>query len=358
MSTLFTPFRLGRMSLPNRVVMSPMTRCRATAGTGLPTPIMAEYYARRAEAGLLVTEGTAPSADGLGYARTPGVYDSQQAEAWRIVTDAVHARGGHIVVQLMDCGRMAHPLNQPPGARIRAPSAVAAPGTMWTDQQQHLPYPVPAEMTEADIEAAITGFVAAARLAVGVAGFDGVELHGANGYLIEQFLNTASNLRTDRWGGSVENRVRFAVEVATRVSAAIGPDRVGIRLSPYGSSGGMVADDDTDAVYTSLAAALSELGLAYLHVVDHSAMGAPPVPQRISDALRTFRGPYIAAGGFDADRAEQVLAAGAADLVAFGRPFLANPDLPAKLRAGTPLNSPDPATFFSPGVEGYLDSPA
>jgi N-ethylmaleimide reductase len=357
-STLFSVFRLGRMSLPNRTVMSPMTRCRAIAGTGLPTPIMADYYAQRADAGLLVTEGTAPSADGLGYARTPGVYNAEQAKAWRLVTDAVHAKGGRIVVQLMDVGRMGHPLNQPAGARLRAPSAIGAPGTMWTDAQQNQPMPVPAEMTEADIEAAITGFVTSARLAVGEAGFDGIELHGANGYLIEQFLNTASNQRTDRWGGSVENRIRFAVEVATRVSAAIGADRVGIRLSPYGGAGGMITDAHTDAVYTALAAALSGLGLLYIHVVDHSAMGAPPVPQAIKDTLRaTFRGPVIAAGGFDADRAESVLAAGGADLVAFGRPFLANPSLVTKLRTGAALNSPDFATFYAPGVQGYLDYP-
>lgn len=357
MSALFTPFRLGRMTLPNRLVMSPMTRCRAV--DGVPTPIMAEYYAARADAGLLVTEGTAPSADGLGYARTPGVYTATQAKAWRAVTDAVHARGGRIVVQLMDCGRMAHPLNQPAGAKVRAPSAIAAPGTMWTDQQQLQPNPVPAEMTEADIEAAIAGFVSAATLAVGEAGFDGVELHGANGYLIEQFLNTASNRRTDRWGGSVENRIRFAVEVATRVAAAIGADRVGIRLSPYGGAGGMVADPHTDAVYTSLAAALAKLGLLYVHLVDHSALGAPPVPDAIKSAIRTaFGGPVIAAGGFDGARAEAVLAAGAADLVGFGRPFLANPNLVDKLRTGAPLNAPDPSTFYTPGPKGYLDYPA
>jgi N-ethylmaleimide reductase len=359
MSALFTSFRLGRMSLPNRLVMSPMTRCRALAGTGVPTPIMAEYYAARADAGLLITEGTAPSADGLGYARTPGVYTAEQARAWRAVTDAVHARGGRIAVQLMDCGRMAHPLNQPAGAKVRAPSAIAAPGTMWTDQEQAQPNPVPAEMTEADIEAAIAGFVAAARLAVAEAGFDAVELHGANGYLIEQFLNTASNHRADRWGGSVENRIRFAVEVATRVSAAIGADRVGIRLSPYGGAGGMVADAQTDAVYVALARALSELGLLYVHVVDHSALGAPPVPQSIKDTIRReFRGTVIAAGGFDRERAEAVLGANGADLVAFGRPFLANPTLVTKLRSGAALNAPDFATFYTPGEKGYLDYPA
>lgn len=359
MSHLFSPYRLGRMTLPNRLVMAPMTRCRAAAGTGVPQPIMAEYYAARADAGLIVTEGTAPCADGLGYARTPGLYTAEQARAWRAVTDAVHARGGRIAVQLMDCGRMAHPLNQPAGARVRAPSPLAAPGTMWTDQQQDQPNPVPAEMTEADVEAALAGFVAAARLAVEEAGFDAVELHGANGYLIEQFLNTASNQRADRFGGAVENRIRFAVEVATRVSAAIGADRVGIRLSPYGGAGGMVADAETDAVYVALARALSALGLLYVHVVDHSALGAPPVPQAVKDAIRReFRGTVIAAGGFDRERAEATLDAGAADLVAFGRPFLANPTLVSKLRAGAALHAPDFATFYTPGEKGYLDYPA
>ncbi len=356
MSHLFTPFTLGPLHLPNRVVMSPMTRCRAIGN--VPNALLAKYYALRADAGLIVTEGTSPSPDGLGYARIPGLFTLEQARAWRAVTDAVHARGGHIVVQLMHTGRVGHPLNLPPGGRILGPSAVAAPGTMWTDQQQAQPHPVPVAMTEADVEAALDSFAAASKLAVTEAGFDGVELHGANGYLIEQFLNTASNLRTDRWGGSVENRIRFAVEAARRSVAAAGPGRVGIRLSPYGANGGMVADPETHAVYVALARELSALGLLYVHLVDHSSMGAPPVPKAVKDAVReAFRGPVILAGGFDRAAADAALAAGGGDLVAFGRPFLANPDLISRLRTGAALAAPDFSTAYTPGEKGYIDWP-
>ncbi len=354
---LFTPFRLGRIELKNRTVMNPMTRCRAIGN--VVNDLVAEYYGQRADAGLIITEGVSPSADGLGYARIPGLYNKTQAAAWRKVTDAVHAKGGKMFVQLMDCGRMAHPLNVPAGAAMRAPSAIAAPGAMWTDQQQNQPMPVPREMTEADIEAAIAGFVTASTLAVNEAGFDGVELHGANGYLIEQFLNNTSNHRTDRWGGSVDNRIRFALEVAKRVAAAIGGDRLGIRFSPYGGAGGMQWDDSTPELYTKLTSALSDLGLVYVHVVDHSAMGAPPVPQSIKDTIRhTFKGAYIAAGGFDRASADATLDAKQADLVGFGRPFISNPTLVTKLKTGAALNPPDFASFYSADAKGYTDYPA
>ena len=356
MSKLFSPLPLGRITLRNRIVMSPMTRSRAIGN--VPNALMAAYYAQRADAGLIITEGTSPSPDGLGYARIPGLFTHAQALAWREVTDGVHARGGRIFVQLMDTGRVGHALNLPEGAHVRGPSAVAAPGQMHTDQQQSQPHPVPVAMSEADIEVAIEGFVASSTLAVDEAGFDGVELHGANGYLIEQFLNTASNHRTDRWGGSPENRARFAIEVARRVAAAIGADRLGIRLSPYGANGGMVADPETPAVYEILSRAFSEIGLVYVHVVDHSALGAPPVPQPIKDLIRrTFHGVVILAGGFDRASAEAALDEGRGDLVAFGRPFLANPDLVVRLAQGTPLAAPDFATFYTPGPKGYTDYP-
>lgn len=355
--SLFAPFSLGPLSLSNRVVMSPMTRSRAVGN--VPNALIAEYYAQRADAGLIITEGTSPSPDGLGYARIPGLFTVEQARAWRVVTDAVHARGGKIVVQLMHTGRVAHPLNLPAGARIVAPSAVAAPGEMWTDQEQGRPHPVPHALTEDEIAHTIGEYVASARLAVGEAGFDAVELHGANGYLIEQFLNTASNQRTDRWGGTPENRIRFAVEVARQVAAAIGAQRLGIRISPYGAAGGMVADADTDAVYERLAAALQEIGLLYVHVVDHSALGAPPVPDAMKALLRrTFRGAMILAGGFDRAAAEAALAEGRADLVGFGRPFIANPDLVTRLQAAAEIAAPDFATFYTPGPKGYTDYPA
>jgi N-ethylmaleimide reductase len=352
---LYTPTTLGDIEVKNRVVMAPMTRSRALGG--LPNALMAEYYGARAEAGLIVTEGTAPSPDALGYTRIPGLFDAGQVEGWRGVTDAVHANGGRIFVQLMHTGRVGHPHNLPSGARIVAPSAIAAPGTMYTDSEGPQPHPTPIEMTEADIARAIDEFTESARLAI-AAGFDGVELHGANGYLIEQFLNTASNHRGDEWGGSIEGRVRFALAVARRVADAIGAGRVGIRLSPYGVFGGMTPDPETDAVYLRLTAGLSELGLAYVHLVDHSSMGTPPVPAALKQAIREgFRGRTILAGGFDADSAERALAEGRGDLIAFGRPFIANPRLVSRMREGQPLAAPDPSTFYTPGEQGYTDYP-
>lgn len=350
---LHSPYKLGRIELKNRVVMAPMTRCRAAADH-VPTDIMATYYGLRATAGLIVTEGTSPSLEGLGYARIPGLCNAAHVTAWQKVTDAVHAKGGRIFVQLMHTGRASHPLNMPSGARMIAPSAIALSQTIWTDQQAMQPYPVPEAMTEQDIERTIGDYVNSAALAI-AAGFDGVELHGANGYLIDQFLNTASNQRTDRWGGSVENRARFAIEIAGRVAARIGADRTGIRVSPYGAFNDQKPDADMDALYAYLATELGKLGLVYIHVVDHSPMGAPPVPASVKKAIRAnFKGAYILSGGYDTAKANKDLAAGLGELVAFGRPFLANPDLVERLRTGAELAQPDPATFYTPGEAGYL----
>jgi N-ethylmaleimide reductase len=322
MKPLFTSVQIGPLSLPNRVVMAPMTRSRALGN--VPNELMAKYYSLRAEAGLLITEGTSPSPDGLGYARIPGLYSEAQVAGWRRVTDAVHGAGGRIFVQIMHTGRVGHPANLPPGARLLGPSAIAAPGEMWTDSEGMQPHPVPAEMTEQDIAATIEEYAAACKNAV-AAGFDGVELHGANGYLIDQFLNTASNQRSDRWGGSLENRIRFAVEVAHAAAAAIGAERVGMRISPYGVFNGMAPDAETDALYLRLIEALNGIGLAYIHMVDHSSMGAPPVSEALKAKLRAaFKGRYILSGGYDAARAEADLDAEKGDLVAFGRPFIAN----------------------------------
>lgn len=352
---LFSPTKLGDIDLQNRVVMAPMTRSRAI--DNVPNELMATYYGQRGEAGLIITEGTAPSPSGLGYARIPGIYSDAQVAGWREVTAAAHAGGAKIFVQLMHTGRVGHPANLPAGGRIVAPSAIAAPGTMYTDSQGPQPHPVPEVMTEADIEQAIGEFEHAAAQAI-AAGFDGVELHGANGYLIEQFLNTASNQRTDRWGGTIEGRSRFALEVARRVAARIGAGRLGIRLSPFGVFGGMVPDPDTTALYLHLARELSALGLVYLHLVDHSAMGTPPVPDEFKAELRAaFRGTLILSGGYDAARAEADLQAGRGDLVAFGRPFLSNPRLVTKMRTGQPLLPPDFPTFYTPGPKGYTDFP-
>jgi N-ethylmaleimide reductase len=352
MSILFSSFQLGRVTLANRAVMAPMTRSRALGN--VPNALMATYYGQRASAGLIVTEGTSPSPDGLGYARIPGLYSEAQAEGWRQVTDTVHKKGGHIFVQLMHTGRVGHPHNLPTGARLRAPSALAAPGQMFTDQAGLQAHPLPEAMSEADIERAIEEFVHASALAVERAGFDGVELHGANGYLIEQFLNPGTNQRSDRWGA---NRLLFATTVAQRVAKRIGGDRLGIRLSPFGANGGMSPFDGIEDFYEALAHELSAAGLAYLHVVDHSSLGAPAVPASIKQRLRSaFSGALILAGGYtDLARAEADLAEKRADLIAFGRPFLANPTLLDKLRSAAPLTAPDFTTLYTPGEKGYTD---
>ncbi len=356
-NTLFEPFDLGTLHLRNRIVMAPMTRSRATADH-IPTELMATYYEQRSTAGLIITEGTSPSPDGLGYARIPGMYTQNHVAAWRNVTKAVHKQGGCIFAQLMHAGRVAHPLNMPSGARVLAPSAIGLSGTMWTDQQSMQPHPIPAAMTEDDIKQAIEKFTASAALAI-ESGFDGVELHGANGYLIEQFLNTASNQRSDRWGGSVENRARFAIEVARAVSSRIGVSRTGIRLSPYGVFNDMVKDENIEPLYEYLAGEFSKIGLAYIHIVDHSAMGAPEVPATVKTKMRSnFHGTIILSGGYDAARAAADISAGKSDLIAFGRPFIANPDFVLRLQDGTPLAQPDANTFYTPGKEGYTDYPS
>ncbi|MCB9686415.1 MAG: alkene reductase [Alphaproteobacteria bacterium] len=353
---LFSPYQLGPIELANRIVMSPMTRSRALGN--VPNELIATYYAQRAEAGLIVTEGTSPSPDGLGYARIPGLFSAEQVAGWRKVTTAVHEAGSRIFVQLMHTGRVAHAGNLPEGARIVAPSAIAWEGQMWVDGQGQLDVPTPHALTAEEIDATLEEYARSAELAMD-AGFDGIELHGANGYLIEQFLNTASNQRTDAWGGSVENRVRFAVEAARRAVARIGGDHVGIRVSPYGANGGMRSDDEqVEEVHERLAGELKTLGLAYVHVVDHSALGAPAVPDSVKGTIRAaFGGTVILAGGYDRERAEADLAAGRGDLVAFGRPFIANPRLPTRLREGLPLAQPDFATFYTPGEKGYTDYP-
>ena len=352
-SMLFTPTQLGSLPLKNRIVMAPLTRCRAIGN--LPNTLMEQYYRLRADAGLIITEGTSPSPNGLGYARIPGLFNEEQAEGWRRVTDGVHQAGGRIFVQLMHTGRVSHPANMPADASILAPSAVAVPGEMWTDADGMQPHPVPREMSEADIAQSIAEYAAAAKLAM-QAGFDGVELHAANGYLIDQFLNTASNRRNDRWGGKVENRIRFAVEVAKATVAAIGAERVGMRISPYGVFNAQVPDAEMDALYLRLIDELNALDLLYIHVVDHSSMGAPEVSPVLKAKIRTaFKGKYILSGGYDVARANADLDAQRGDLVAFGRPFISNPDLVSKLKSGQELVAPDSSTFYTPGEKGYTD---
>jgi N-ethylmaleimide reductase len=353
MATLLEPTSLGRLTLRNRVVMAPMTRCRATGN--VPNDLMAEYYAQRATGGLLITEGTSPAPEALGYARIPGIFSEAQVAGWKRVAEAVHAKGGAIFVQLMHTGRVGHVANLPAGTELLAPSAVPAKGDMWTDGQGMQPISAPREMTGAELARIQEAFVQAARNAV-AAGLDGIELHAANGYLLEQFLNPGTNQRTDGYGGSVEARCRFVLEVAARCADAIGADRVGIRVSPYGVFNDMPAYAEVDATYLHLARELSKLGIVYLHVVDHSAMGAPAVPDSIKAALReTFKGAYVLSGGYDRARAEADLAAGKGDLVAFGRPFISNPDLVARLQSGAELAAPAMDTFYTPGPVGYTD---
>jgi N-ethylmaleimide reductase len=353
-TTLFTPYTLGQITLQNRVVMAPMTRCRALGN--VPNALMETYYAQRATAGLIISEGIAPSPNGLGYARMPGLFTDAQVAGWKRITDGVHGAGGKIFVQLMHCGRVSHAANMLPEARIVAPSAIASQGELWTDSLGQQALPVPAAMSEADIVQTIAEFVTAARRAI-EAGFDGVELHAANGYLLDQFLNVASNQRTDQWGGSVENRLRFVLAVAKAAAAEIGAERIGMRIAPYGVFNSMTPDADTDALYAQLIQELNAIGLVYIHIVDHSAMGAPEVSPALKAMIRsTFNGSYILSGGYDtAARANADLDAQRGDLVAFGRPFISNPDLVAKLRNDTPLTAPDFATFYSADEKGYTD---
>ncbi|MEI6564596.1 MAG: alkene reductase [bacterium] len=357
---LFSQYKLGAVELKNRVVMSPMTRSRAIGN--LPNELMAGYYAQRASAGLIITEGTSPSPNGLGYARIPGIYSAKQTACWQQVTAAVHAHSGRIFMQLMHTGRVGHLLNLPPGSELLAPSAVATSGKMWTDSQGEQPCGMPREMTSANIRQTVDEYVHAARNAI-TAGFDGVEIHGANGYLITQFLDPDSNRRNDEYGRDGTGRNRFAIEVAAAIIAAIGAERVGIRLSPYGVFNDMSGSYNGIATqYTDLAATLGRLSLAYLHLVDHSAMGSPkPDPSTVKAMCSGFRAAggraIILSGGYERDRAESDVKSGEANLIAFGRPFIANPDLVERLKAGYQMAVPDQTTFYTPGSKGYTDYP-
>ena len=353
---LFEAYQLGRMTLRNRLVMAPMTRNRATSDH-IPTPIMAEYYLQRATLGLIVTEGTAPSADGAGYARIPGLYTAAQVTAWTPVTAAVRAAGGHIFAQLMHTGRASHTANLPGGARVVSSTSVALPEPIWTDADGEQPATTPHALIEAEVATVVQEFATAARNAI-AAGFDGVELHAANGYLVEQFLNANVNTRTDSYGGSAENRNRFALDVTAAMIDAIGADRVGVRISPHGTFNTTGAFDGVDEQFVALAAALGKLGAVYLHLVNHASTGAPALPEALPSQLKAaFGGTFIASGGLDRAQADALLSSGAADLVAFGRLALATPDLAARLESGAELNAPDVATFYTPGAKGYTDYP-
>ncbi|HVS94183.1 MAG TPA: alkene reductase [Mucilaginibacter sp.] len=353
---LFTQAKVGNVTLKNRIVMSPMTRSRALGN--VPNDLMAQYYGQRSGAGLIITEGTSPSPNGLGYARIPGIFSQAQIDGWKKVTETVHANGAKIFVQLMHTGRIGHQLNLPEGARVLAPSAVKAAGQMWTDARQMQDLPEPKAMTIDELAETKAEFVQAAKNAV-AAGFDGIELHSANGYLLEQFLSPISNVRTDSYGGSVENRARFVLEVAEATANAIGADKVGIRLSPYGVASDMPHYPEIDATYKYLAEQLNKLNIAYIHVVDHSALGAPAVPLAIKQTMRAaFKNTFILAGGHTLESAEAELESGLCDLVAFGRPFINNPDLVERFEKSLPLSDNlNPDQFYTPDEKGYTDYP-
>ncbi|TGM37377.1 alkene reductase [Leptospira biflexa] len=355
MNSLYQKTKLGNLELKNRVVMAPMTRSRSI--NNIPGDLVATYYEQRSEAGLIITEGTSPSPNGLGYARIPGIFSKEQTAGWKKVTEKVHNKGSKIFVQLMHTGRIGHELNLPKSAKVMGPSAIMAKGKMWTDSDGMLDHPTPLEMSKEEILSTIEEFVDASKNAI-AAGFDGVELHAANGYLLEQFLHPSANQRTDEYGGSIENRIRFILEVAKAVSEAIGKEKTGIRLSPYGAFNDLFPFPETHDEYSLLAEKLNQIGLVYIHLVDHSSMGAPIVePKTVSAIRNNFKGTLILSGGYDAIRAEKDLTSGNADLVAFGKPFLANPDLVTKFQKNSPLANFDETTLYTPGEKGYTDYP-
>ena len=353
---LLTPEKVGSIELKNRVVMAPMTRCRAIGN--VPNELMAEYYKQRSGAGLIITEGTSPSPNGLGYARIPGIFSKQQVEGWKKTTSEVHKAGGKIIVQLMHTGRISHPFNMSEGTEILAPSAVKADGQMWTDAKQLQNFQVPKAMTAEDLVSTKAEFVAAARNAI-EAGFDGVELHSANGYLLEEFLSPISNVRTDNYGGNIENRCRFVLEVTAAVADAIGKNKTGIRLSPYGVASDMPHYPEIEVTYHYLSTQLNNLDIAYIHLVDHSAMGAPEVPVKMKKQIRSnFKNTVILSGGYDKERAEADIESGMADLVAIGRPFINNPDLVDRFKNNWPLSQDlKMDLFYAADEKGYTDYP-
>lgn len=347
---LLTPTRLGDLDLRTRVVMAPMTRSRAGAADE-PTDLVVEYYRQRAGAGMIISEGIYPSADGKGYVRTPGLVTDAQTAGWRRVTDAVHEAGGTIVAQLMHCGRIAHADNKDPGARTVAPSAIRADGAMYTDTVGMAPFDEPVELTTDEVVATIDDYRHAAANAM-AAGFDGVELHGTSGYLPAQFLSTGTNHRTDRYGGSVENRIRFVVETLEALTAEIGAARVGLRVCP-GNPFNDLHDDDPVETFTALFDAIESKGLAYLHVIRMDA-GV----DNLALARSHSSAPLIVNDSYDVAEAEEVVAAGAAAAVSFARAYISNPDLVERIRQGVDLTAFDRKALYTVGPEGYTDYPA
>ena len=348
MSKLFTPIQVGRYTLPNRLVMAPMTRSRSN-DAGVPSDLVVTYYEQRADAGLIIAEGTFPSAMGKGYVRTPGIYSDEQVAAWKKVTSAVHAKGGKIFLQIMNCGRISHPSMLPNNAQPIAPSAIKAAGQSWTGAGME-DFVTPRELTTDEVAGVIDEYRLATRRAL-EAGFDGVELHAASGYLPEQFLSSGTNQRKDKYGGSVENRARFVLETLKEMIAEAGADRVGIKISPEMNFND-ISDANPQETYTYLVEQLAPLNLAYLHV---ALFGAKTDYHALLRPL--FKGTYLMGSGLDKAKAEQVLESNQADATVFGGAFLANPDLVERFKQNAPLNTPNKDTFYSPGAEGYTDYP-
>lgn len=363
---LFQPARLGRYHLPHRIVMAPLTRSRARQPGNVPTALNASYYAQRASAALIISEATQVSMQGQGYAWTPGIHSHEQVEGWRLVTGAVHGAGGLMFMQLWHVGRISHPSLQPDGMLPVAPSAIRPAGEAFIENEKGegalVPFVTPRALQTEEMPYLVQQYVRGAKNAM-EAGFDGVEVHAANGYLLDQFICSRTNRRDDAYGGSVENRARLLLEVLDAVCQVWGPDRVGVRLSPLGSFND-IGDDDPEATFGYIAGKLDGYGLAYLHLVNPDVASLEkgtelkPAARRMLELMRAkYRGTLMIAGGFNRDSAEAWLQQGKADLIAFGRKFIANPDLPERLRQGASLNAPDAATFYGGGAKGYTDYP-
>lgn len=355
---LLSPVKVGPLELPNRIVMGPLTRNRAGAGN-VPQPLNATYYAQRASAGLIISEATQVSPQGQGYPLTPGIHSPEQVEGWKLITNAVHERGGHIFLQLWHVGRISHPDLQPNGELPVAPSAIAPEGMAVTFEGEK-PFVTPRALETDEIPGIIEQYRQGAENAL-AAGFDGVEVHGANGYLLDQFLQDGSNQRTDRYGGSMENRARLLMEVIEAVTRVWGSDRVGVRLSPSGTFNSM-SDSNREALFTYVVRALNRFNLAYLHLVEPRVDNSITLEKNSTNMTAAFfrplfHGTLLSAGGYDRESGEEVLARGDADLIVYGRLFIANPDLPRRFALNAPLNPWDRSTFFGGSEKGYTDYP-
>ncbi len=351
MTILFDPIRIGGLNLPNRIIMAPLTRGR-TGAAGVPDPLVAEYYAQRADAGLLITEATAINAQGRGWRNAPGIYTDEQIAGWRAVADAVHARGGHIFMQIWHMGRTVLP-KYANGERPVAPSEIKADGGMLDQDGNRRPFVIPRAITISEIKRTVADFAKAAERAVD-AGLDGVEIHAANNFLVDSFLRDGTNRRKDDYGGSIENRARFLIETIEAVSRVIGANRVGVRLSPTNSYFG-ISDSQPHVTFPGVALLLNRFDLAYLHILESKPEGGlAPVSPLIRAA---YKGTLIQNGGYNFESGNEAIDADAADAIAFGTLFIANPDLVTRFRRRLPLAAPDPETFYTPGAAGYIDYP-